>query len=289
VARRARIVWLALAMLGGTVASSPARAAGSGGSPPGRPSPCPSESERRRGWDLRGLPPPCTPRVEPRVEPSVPTSLFSPPWNGLALKWGMVVSLGSEGRYGIGIEPGLSYYGRAIELGVSLRIQALWSEEWTLLQTGSPRNYRDVLFVPRVNVSGGIDHEGFWRMHASAGFGPTWLRARDGGLGAPNGDRTAWSYAGSAGFSAGPFYLALEVLGYMAAVETGRYFIDASNVTLATRDVPGWMLSVGVMVPIALSGRERPPPAAVSEAPSLSGHCRRRGQKINALPLCNER
>jgi hypothetical protein len=215
----------------------------------------------------------------------VPFSLFRIPYDGLALKWAMLASVGSEGRYGLGVEPGLSYFGSALELGVSARIQALWSEEWGLLQSGNSRNHRDVLFVPRVNVSGGIDAEGFWRLHASAGFGAAWLRARDGV--APNTDRSVWSYAGSAGFSGGAFYLALEVLGYMASVETGSYFVDEFGVTTTQRDIPGWMLSIGVMLPIALGGRERPSPLPRSEAsPAPPGPCRRRGQKINALPLC---
>lgn len=282
-----RMLGLSLAMLAFAAASTPIRAAGADGSPPGRPTPCRSEPERGRGWDLRGPPAPCTPKPEPQVEPSVPISLFSPPYDGLALKWGMVLGLGSEDRYGVGIEPGLSYYGSAIEIGVSARIQALWSAEWAIF-TGNPRSHRDVLFVPRLNVSGGIDHEGFWRVHASAGFGPAWLRSRDGGLGAPDTDRTVWSYAGSAGFSAGVFFLALELLGYMASVETGLYFVQEDSVTTTTRDLPGWMLSLGVMVPIALGGRQRPP-ATLSDEPSPPlRHCRRRGQKINALPLCNE-
>jgi len=279
------MVWLFLAMPLVAVASRAARATTPNGASSGRPLPCLTESERRRGWDLRGPRPPCTPQVAPPGEASVPFSLFSPPWKGVALKWGMLASVGSEHRYGIGIEPGLSYYGRAIELGLSLRIQGLWSEDWGLFQSNE-RRYRDVLIVPRVNLSAAADHEGFWRMHASAGFGPTYLRARDGAQGSSDTDHTVWSYTGSAGVSAGAFFLALEVLGYMASVETGPYFVDEFGITPSKRDSPGWMLSLGLMVPIAISGGERPPAAPSDERSLAPGRCRRRGQKINALPLC---
>lgn len=250
---------------------------------------CPT-TVQKHGWDLRSSHTPCP--VKSKAGSSAASdpvskdgaaarlrrdrapeagadgfSLFNLPWHGFALKAGAHLTIGGGfldgARAGGSVELGLSYYfGRQVELGVILPATWLWGEEWDLFGDGNPREFREFLVVPRALLSVGANKEAFWRLHASAGLGPAWTRAKSGDL--PRTEERVPAAVMAAGFSAGTFQLELQII---------RYTKHDSNVVLVPapgegepvypryRGSGGLMVSIGFVLPIPLTSIEPGEPA----------------------------
>jgi hypothetical protein len=225
---------------------------------------CEEERPRRAGH-LSDTPLPCRARPKP---PTLTPLTLRPPRDGVALGLSILAALGSEARAGFGVEGGLSYFGEHLELGVGVLLMALWASESGLNDLSDspydrgPRENRDLVLMPRLKLSAGLDSTGFFRFHASTGFGPTWLRVKGGNPELARGQHTVWSFVGGIGLSAGIVHAQADLFGYMASAEQFDWSLLSITHEVGTRDTPGFVVSLALVLPIALSGDTSPRPVS---------------------------
>jgi len=180
--------------------------------------------------------------------------LFRLPSQGLALKAGAHLA-GGEALFGPSLEPGLSYFWgkKRFELGAS--VQFAWFYEVGLFD--SDYEVRNFLILPRWSGSVGLDQDGFWRLHLSAGYGVMRLRSEV-DYGVPSHlDRAFWTYGIGAGASAGVFHIEVQYVGDMSVSASTLIAAPGGDVALpASRVTGGIAVSVGLVFPIPLSGSE---------------------------------
>jgi hypothetical protein len=135
--------------------------------------------------------------------------------------------------------------------------QFAWLYEFALY-TDHP-GVRDFLILPRWNGSVGLDPDGFWRLHLSAGYGVAQLRSEVGYPVASLVEHAVWSYGIGMGVSAGIFHIEVQRLGYMKALEDGDVVSVGPPGTVPSpspRGTAGTVVSVGLVFPIPLSGSD---------------------------------
>jgi hypothetical protein len=252
--------WSAAWSLAVIVCSTDVDAAEPAPAPAERPAPHCKGERPRHAWYLSDAPsPPCRPKPKP---PARAPLTLRPPRDGVALKLSALVALGSEARAGFGVEGGVSYFGEHLELGVGVLLMALWASEsgfhdlYESENERGPRENRDLVLMPRLKLSTWLESTGFFRAHASGVFGPAWLRAEGGDAQLADVGRSIWSYVGGIGLSGGIVHAQADLFGYMASAEQFEWdLLSTTHHDLGnTRGAPGFVVSLSLVIPIALSG-----------------------------------
>jgi hypothetical protein len=229
--------------------------------PSARPPVCDARP-RRHHLDLRPqFAAPCKKPPPPsRLSNEMPD--LRPPDGGLGLRLGVLLAAGSEARFGAGAQLGLSYFGERLEVGPELLLLGMWAEESgfeELFVENGFRSNRDISLVPRLRLSWALDRTALVRAHALGGFGKTSLEMTGEPSIHPQIERSVWSWTASLGLSVGIVILDIGAFGYMSRVEKFSWSLleTTASDTGELRGAPGVVVSLGILLPIRLSGSAR--------------------------------
>jgi hypothetical protein len=195
---------------------------------------------------------PRPPAAPPAAEPSPHETPAAAETATPAIELRAHLALGEADRLGASIEPVLAYRWRRFELGVGVQLLGLWAnDDMPLGSINYPeRSYRDLTILPRAML-GVRSRDGFWRVHLTAGYGPTWMHAEGGSPPLPEVERAVWSYGAGFGFGVGVFHAEVQWFGYLRHAEEG-YTIAAGEGSADALGEAGGVTSLGVAVPIEL-------------------------------------